>query len=206
MDYTKYNNPVQQPKTPSRPVHPKPAASAQEFRNYADKLDQYEKEMVKYREAKEKWQDKESDRYEQFRIDALDEAGLTGNPAADRAYSYAYQRGRDGGMSDIMLFLEEIAEVILGGGTNSITPIVPNPMREKVLARIAEFKKEHNGFSRSSMRWKLVTFGVTVIGDNSKYGKSEVGTHISNVNFAGLSDDDLLDVFEKIIRRHYVQM
>lgn len=192
MDYSKYKNTVTIPNKPYRPVHPGVAASAQEYRDYADKLEAYEKEMKPYREAKQSHQDKEVELYEAFRTDALEEAGLTGHPAADRAYSYAYDRGRSGGMNDIMVFLNEIAEVVLGCDFN--------PMRKLMLTRINEFKKEHNGFPKSSMRWQHVTFRSLTVDNNA------IETHISNLKFENLNDADLLEIFEKIIRRHYVQM
>lgn len=197
MDFFKYKNPMECPKQPTRPVSPKVTASAQEHRVYADELDQWEKKMVKYRSDKQLWKNYEVARYEAFKIDALEEVGLTGNPTADRAYSYAYQRGRD--MSDIMIFLNEAADLILGD--NPIPqPPVPNPMRELVLARIEDFKKEHNNFPVYSMRWQDVIFRSLALDNNA------IETHISNLKFETLNDADLLEIFEKIIRRHNVQM
>lgn len=208
MDYTKYKNPIERPTKPSKPVAPT-SSNPEDFRNYASELEAYIKLLEKYKADKEEYGKYSSWKCQEFQLDAIEEVGLTGHPLAERAFCYAWEEGNYAGFTEVFSILTRIAEMILGDTTHTPmlqNPLLTNPMREKVLARIADFKKEHNGFSRSSMRWKLVTFGVTVIGDNSKYGKSEVGKHISNVNFAALSDDDLLEVFELIIRRHYVQM
>lgn len=208
MDYSKYNNPIEYPKRPSKPVAPN-SSNPQDFINHAKELEAYAYLLQKHKTCKEEYDKYSALKQQEFQVDAIEEVGLTGHPLAERAFGYAWDEGHYAGFPEVYSKLTRIAEVIVGDSSHTPmlqNPLISNPMRESVLARIAEFKKEHNGFPRSSMRWKLVTFGVTAIGDNSNYGKSEVGTHISNVNFAGLSDADLLEVFEKIIRRHYVQM
>lgn len=205
MDYSKYKNPIENPAKPTRPANPKATASAKEHRAYADELDQWDKLMVKYQSDKDVWQHNEAIRYDAFKKDALEEAQLTGHEAAQRCWEYAWDKGHYAGFPEVMAQLYQIAEVVLGDNPTPIPP-VPNPMREKVLARIAAIKKDHNGFDRANMRWKLMSFGVTTIASHPKYGKSEVATHISNVDFASLSDTDLLGVFEMIIRRMNVQM
>lgn len=64
-------------------------------------------------------------------------------------------------------------------------------MRQLILQRIEDFKKEHNGFSASSMRWREFII----------FGKS-----IQTLDFNTLNDEELLVAYEKIIRRHYIQM
>lgn len=192
MDYSKYANNIKLPNKPYRPVHPGTTASAQQYREYADRLEAYEEEMKPYREAKQLQQNREGERWEQFRIAALEEVGLTGHPLCDRAYNRAYDEGHYAGMPEVYSKLSNLAEMILGVQTN--------PMRELVLARINEFKKEHNGFPKSSMRWQHVTYRSLV------YDNNTIETHISNLKFETLNDADLLEILEKIIRRHYVQM
>jgi hypothetical protein len=64
-------------------------------------------------------------------------------------------------------------------------------MRELILKRIAEFKKNNENFSREMMRWR--NFEITN-GD----GK---GTHISRIDFESLNDEELLRIFELLMRR-----
>jgi hypothetical protein len=66
-------------------------------------------------------------------------------------------------------------------------------MRKLLLNRIYELKEEHQGFNKSSMRW--MHFFIT--NDN---------IHISNYSFQKCNDTDLLQLFERIMRRHFSQM
>lgn len=64
-------------------------------------------------------------------------------------------------------------------------------MKKILLERIAEIKKQNDNFSKSLMRWE----------------KFEInGVHISNVDFKKFDNIRLLDIFERIIRKHYAQM
>ena len=64
-------------------------------------------------------------------------------------------------------------------------------MRELILKRIQEFKKNNENFSREMMRWK--NFNITW-GDGTE-------THISKMDFESLNDSELLRVFELLMRR-----
>jgi hypothetical protein len=64
-------------------------------------------------------------------------------------------------------------------------------MKQLILARIEELSKFHNGFTKSTMRWREYYIN---------------NTHISVFNFSILTDYELLKEFERIIKRHYTQM
>lgn len=64
-------------------------------------------------------------------------------------------------------------------------------MRTLILNRIAEFKKNNENFSVELMRWR--NFKIT-----NGEGKE---THISQIKFESLSDDELLRIFELIMRK-----
>lgn len=66
-------------------------------------------------------------------------------------------------------------------------------MRELILKRIEELRVYHGGFSKSSMRW-----------DN--FSSGTVKTHISELKFEEMNDVELLMMFERLIRRHNMQM
>lgn len=190
MDYSKYENPIEYPKKPYRPVCPKSEATAQEHRVYADRLEQYDNEMVKYRADKEEYNKYAAWKDQEFQIDALEDVGLTGHPLAERAFGYAWDEGHYAGKPEVYSKLTRIAQVILGD--SNYTPAKPsNPMRERVLARIDQIRKDQNGFSDKTMRWKNIFYAQI---------------HISRVDFTGLTDYELLDILETIIRRLYVQM
>ena len=63
-------------------------------------------------------------------------------------------------------------------------------MRELMLKRIAEFKKNNDDFSKQTMRWKNC---------NIMIGDEEI--HISKVDFESLDDERLLRIFEVLMRR-----
>jgi hypothetical protein len=75
----------------------------------------------------------------------------------------------------------------------NVTKLPSIGMRKLLLNRIYELREEHQGFSKSSMRW--VNFLIT-----------NEHIHISNYSFQKCSDAELLPLFERIIKRHYSQM
>ena len=51
--------------------------------------------------------------YEQFKIDALDEVGLTGHPKAEEFWTKAYDKGHSYGMSEVFNQLEDMADLVI---------------------------------------------------------------------------------------------
>ena len=49
---------------------------------------------------------------EKFATDAIEFVGLTGHPKADKAYSYAYDRGHSSGHGETLSYLEELVDLI----------------------------------------------------------------------------------------------
>jgi hypothetical protein len=77
---------------------------------------------------------------------------------------------------------------------NQFMYVKPNKrifMRQLILKRIAEFKKNNENFSKQMMRWQNFEF---TWGDGTK-------THISKVDFESLDDAELLRIFELIMRK-----
>ena len=75
---------------------------------------------------------------------------------------------------------------------NIITPKVQNKVRELILKRIAEMKKHENNF-----------------GNKNRYGEFSTGTvkaDASQIVWEDLSDEDLVFLFERLVRRYNVQM
>lgn len=48
-----------------------------------------------------------------FRTEALAELGLAGHPKADKAYSLAWSQGHSAGFSEVYIYLQELAELLL---------------------------------------------------------------------------------------------
>jgi hypothetical protein len=65
--------------------------------------------------------------------------------------------------------------------------------RYTILKRINEIKKETNNFDKKTVRWKNFETGFT-------------GKHIADVILDRLDDQQLVSLFERIIRRYYTQM
>lgn len=66
-------------------------------------------------------------------------------------------------------------------------------MRQLMLDRIEQIKRVENGFSKLLMKWRQPLSHGTI----TKYAEE--------INFDELSDNDLLFLFERILRRHYTQ-
>ncbi len=63
--------------------------------------------------------------------------------------------------------------------------------RELILARLEEIEKQVQGFNPHVMRWQHVRLR---------------GIPIQDIEFTLLPDDELVEVFEIILRRYYTQM
>jgi hypothetical protein len=63
-------------------------------------------------------------------------------------------------------------------------------MRELMLKRIEEIKAKENGFSKSLMKWR------------QPLSHGTINKCACEINFSELSDDDLLFLFERIIRKY----
>lgn len=189
MDYSKYKNPIEYPKQPTKPANPKATASAQEHRAYANELDEWDQKMELYKADKEEYNKYSAWKQQEFRLDAIEEVGLTGHSLAERAFDYAWEEGHYAGLSEVFSKLNRIAEMILGDTDHK--QVFANPMRERLLLRLNNIRKEQKYFLNSTMRWKDIRHG---------------DVHLSNVNFEDLTDADLLDIYEMIIRRINAQM
>ena len=66
-------------------------------------------------------------------------------------------------------------------------------MRELLLKRIESIRNQSAGFSKSDRRWDNISNGT-------------VKTHISEIDFDKCTDNDLLLLFERIVKRYYTQM
>jgi hypothetical protein len=189
MDYSKYNNPIEYPKRPSKPVAPN-SSNPQDFINHAKELEAYAYLLQKHKTCKEEYDKYSALKQQEFQVDAIEEVGLTGHPLAERAFGYAWDEGHYAGFPEVFSKLTCVAEMILGD--SSYTPEkAANPMRDRLLLRLENIRKEQKYFLNSTIRWKNATYG---------------DVHLSNVNFEELTDAELLDIYEMIIRRLYVQM
>jgi len=66
-------------------------------------------------------------------------------------------------------------------------------MRELILKRIEEIRIKEQGFPSSIMRWQNFSNGIE-------------NKHLKDINFEELPDNELLFLFERLIRRCSIQM
>lgn len=106
----------QRPAYPIKPKRPDLAynATSTEIRIHADKVAQYEVAMQKYEAERDIYKQCESELLLEFKNDAIDEVGLKGHEASERAYSYAWEQGHSCGLQDVYTILVEIAYVLTG--------------------------------------------------------------------------------------------
>lgn len=75
------------------------------FDNYVNTVD--------YKLSRQAWHEEERRLSEAFRLDALKDVGLAEHPKAEKAYNFAYSLGHSSGYSEILFYLNEIAQVLL---------------------------------------------------------------------------------------------
>lgn len=52
-------------------------------------------------------------RLDEFKADALEKAGLTGHPKADKVYHKAWEMGHSSGLHEVAHYLMDLAELVL---------------------------------------------------------------------------------------------
>lgn len=67
-----------------------------------------------YLEAREAYSTEERRLMAQFKIDALEEVGLTEVPNADAIYDYAWETGHTNGIREVLMLLHDVAELVIG--------------------------------------------------------------------------------------------
>jgi hypothetical protein len=65
-----------------------------------------------YRAAMDAYRAEQIRLNEEFKADALHDVGLTGHPKADKAYALAWEHGHSGGLSEVLVYLVDFAELV----------------------------------------------------------------------------------------------
>jgi hypothetical protein len=71
-------------------------------------------------------------------------------------------------------------------------------MRQIIENRLDEIKKLNGGFTKASMRWCNLNVDI----DGKSYHLSEISDDL----WKSIDNEKLLNIFERVIRRHYSQM
>lgn len=107
-----YENQDRYPILPRRPSLPAPAASPAEHREYADKLEAYERDLVQFRLDKDAWHARDGELHEQFQKDLEAHYEMTGHPKAALLYNKAYERGHSDGWHEIACVYADLVELV----------------------------------------------------------------------------------------------
>jgi len=115
MNFTNYENKVEYPGKPKKPVEPKYHGDSVQYEKdsqaFVLALKQYTIELEKYHAALKLYRE-ESNRLERlFKIEALEEVGLSDHPKADKIFAYAWEQGHAYGYSEVFIHLRDIAEL-----------------------------------------------------------------------------------------------
>ena len=65
-------------------------------------------------------------------------------------------------------------------------------LRDIIIDRLVHIGVASNNFSKSNFRWR-------------NFYLANGSTHISDINFRALSDTDLVNIFERVIKAYYKQ-
>jgi len=81
-------------------------------------IDQYHRDCLEFLEAKKKysiymieWNEKDAENFNQFKHDALTEAGLLHHQKANQIFSYIWEEKHSGGYEEVCSALIEIADL-----------------------------------------------------------------------------------------------
>ena len=107
-----YANYMEYPKRPTKPILGRNATSDDALQ-YAEELKKWEKEILIHKVEMEKWNAENNRVHAEFRADATEYAGLKDHPKADAVWSKAWEHGHSSGFSEVLYWLEDLAELVL---------------------------------------------------------------------------------------------
>jgi hypothetical protein len=88
------------------------AKTYEEVREKIEK-DEYNAPSELYKTDKTRYREIEQKLAATFKADALEVAGLTGHPKADKVYSKAWENGHAYGYSEVLIHLLDLSELVL---------------------------------------------------------------------------------------------
>ena len=124
MNWDRYQNKLDYPKRPSRPVKPclsTNSPSSEEVSKYIEGLQVYKVALKEFEEGpwrnyrieESKYEEESKRLFNLFKKECLEENGLGSHPKADKVWEVACREGGSGGLSDINVWVSCIAEVLL---------------------------------------------------------------------------------------------
>lgn len=111
MDYEKYENHLEYPDRPQKPILGRNPTAA-EAREYATKLEEYENGMPAYRAAQDAYGQETQRLQAMFFQDAAEELGYEKNTKRSKLEGIAWQMGHSSGLSEVYGHLQDLCELI----------------------------------------------------------------------------------------------
>lgn len=106
-----FTPPIEYPIAPAKP-RLRPHHTAEDAKQYADHLTNYEATMIIYKKKKKAFQSVERKLYELLKEECLKECGIADHPKADKAWNMAWQKARSEGFEAVLYELEELAPLM----------------------------------------------------------------------------------------------
>lgn len=111
MDFEKYKNEVPYPKKPKKPMLATDP-SLTEVREYADKLEVYDKEIIEYMKQYKLAQKKEASMIEQFKIDLFKELEISSHLKKEELFYFAWKYGHSLGFSEVYNYASDLVVLL----------------------------------------------------------------------------------------------
>ncbi len=113
MDFEKYQNKIPYPDRPHKPALAQGYPASAALRAHADAIDKYNSDMISYRQLRDAYDKESMQLHNEFKVDAIANAGLTGHPKADKAFEMAWDDCHDMGKYEVSERLIEYANLLL---------------------------------------------------------------------------------------------
>lgn len=110
MDFEKYIFNTPRPTQPTRPVLT--GKTPQHHRDYADKLEVYNEEMIEFKKELQSWYEAKDALHAQFKQDLLKTLDIANHEKADKLFDMAWEERHDEGLEAVYEYAYKLAEFI----------------------------------------------------------------------------------------------
>jgi len=107
-----YNNTMEYPKAPAKPVLAKSATPA-EIRAYADFIELYDTAYDVYKSNRVAYNAETTAKRNQFRTDLEAEYGTTGHPKANLLWDMAWENGSSSGLNEVLNWYDRLSDLVI---------------------------------------------------------------------------------------------
>ena len=107
-----YNNTMEYPKAPAKPVLVKNATPT-EIRAYADAIELYDAAYDVYKSARIAYSAETTAKHNQFRSDLETEYRTTGHPKANLLWTMAWDEGHSSGLNEVFNWYDRLSDLVI---------------------------------------------------------------------------------------------